>query len=1125
MVSNQCHLKNNSSSISDHSKVSFTTTKCLPSDKQLSSPSWKKRSPSSSSGTASMSSWSKTSTPIRSSSQINDFPTKLKMAIGRRPEEGLLGPELTDKNSVEYFGKTSQQSETSNPGKAKEFQSVHDVFLERSMGDHKNEVTKERAVTDSRSWATSRARLEGLRTNNVVSDSSWINRKPRKHVTRTEMGCREASPQPPTAEILEKRAEAINLNPAAAPTEIMMNLSHSHKESDDGSNNADPAKDIHKNPSCVKNNIAVGRCSYLRNKDQLNSIQNGIKYKGRLQSFAETKSSDSMKNNDGSIQSAATPVGVKTGMGDDKFLSVAMATKTLCESTPEKKMLCVQKEGDCNAGKREGLEGTEISSIRQSRVEAMLAADASREKMKNVTENHLTGVVSSTPSISTHFDSSCSGLEQEYERRGLQQSKTQIQQLYSPDRVLFSQTVQRVDEGNAHPYTQGHLRKSKSNSNKLVGRGNIRSMHYRGKHARKLSSPEEPSKTSIAEGTSRSVKKPEDIGHSAVSSSRPIQRYLSAINAIAEVKSEKPCAVKESQGSCSDKSCSNVLDIYSETKKPFNSGYDGERILSTQMSRIRSLYEQERKTVVDDDSSIDVKSICSIFEESSISSNSKTSGDMKFESLRCRFEHKKSERAKTCSLRDKFETRSRKAKFNTNFGNSSRKRSITMPSECSETSTQGNSSVSKLEEKLDVPCKGVKKMINKKLSSSGDCNAASTNVIQTEDMKISRNDATPHCEKTTREYPQNDKQISPIYKHDIALSVQDRIKSFSAQTEFAGKITKQERHQERMGEFSKESQQTPQQNLPFSAFDKKSEESERTDNDGYEDGVTLDLSISEVSVLTTPTCIRSREELSTVSRQSSDLRVLSEASSDQTSEAATPLLAMSLRSKYLNSSDDFGNFANRNFSDRLAVTNNNSKWTPLTTPINEKMGDTEKSEDLAWSFGDTAFDYLQMEKESGDENSVWQPSWGSLDESGWQSFETWNADIQSNLANIVGKQSNGDKRDNEGKEKNSQSRHFLPKIGPVPIPKYKENGEGLTTKSTTLSSAFMNKLQSLREARIRRNSRLLISKLSKNRNQVQSGSPPAGSDKCNRVDVHSVSQQGSSTHFGGDHFANCLEIE
>ena len=135
----------------------------------------------------------------------------------------------------------------------------------------------------------------------------------------------------------------------------------------------------------------------------------------------------------------------------------------------------------------------------------------------------------------------------------------------------------------------------------------------------------------------------------------------------------------------------------------------------------------------------------------------------------------------------------------------------------------------------------------------------------------------------------------------------------------------------------------------------------RADSEGYDDGVTLDLSIAEVSCLTNPTCMLSKGDVSvdgTSSRVSKDMEVAeveglgpSEASSSQTSEAAAPLLALTMRTKFTNSSDDFGYFSQHSFGDRLS-SGTQSKWVPLTAPIEENMGGamehTGDMSDPAW---------------------------------------------------------------------------------------------------------------------------------------------------------------------------------
>uniref|UniRef100_A0A7S1XZ55 Uncharacterized protein n=1 Tax=Grammatophora oceanica TaxID=210454 RepID=A0A7S1XZ55_9STRA len=108
----------------------------------------------------------------------------------------------------------------------------------------------------------------------------------------------------------------------------------------------------------------------------------------------------------------------------------------------------------------------------------------------------------------------------------------------------------------------------------------------------------------------------------------------------------------------------------------------------------------------------------------------------------------------------------------------------------------------------------------------------------------------------------------------------------------------------------------------------------KTESEAYDDGVTLDLSIAEVSVLTNPTCLQSKTDTETNSASrgpreiqapeatdgegTTEGRGPSEASSSQASEAAAPLIALTMKMQYAKSDD-------------YTV----DKWEPLESSIDE----------------------------------------------------------------------------------------------------------------------------------------------------------------------------------------------
>ena len=133
---------------------------------------------------------------------------------------------------------------------------------------------------------------------------------------------------------------------------------------------------------------------------------------------------------------------------------------------------------------------------------------------------------------------------------------------------------------------------------------------------------------------------------------------------------------------------------------------------------------------------------------------------------------------------------------------------------------------------------------------------------------------------------------------------------------------------------------------------------------GYDDGVTLDLSIADVSQLTNPTCLQSKEggaaesssegdgsseHTSDVGRgANTDGKGPSEASSSQASEAAVPLIA---RMKF---SDDTSsvNSAKGVFPGRSKSVQHSARWEPLTPVVDETEVARESPDgthESAWS--------------------------------------------------------------------------------------------------------------------------------------------------------------------------------
>lgn len=183
---------------------------------------------------------------------------------------------------------------------------------------------------------------------------------------------------------------------------------------------------------------------------------------------------------------------------------------------------------------------------------------------------------------------------------------------------------------------------------------------------------------------------------------------------------------------------------------------------------------------------------------------------------------------------------------------------------------------------------------------------------------------------------------------------------------------------------------------PIKSEAKRLEYENRTDSEGYDDGVTLDLSIADVSCLTNPTCLRSKEDASldgassrfSKDREVTDGRGPSEASSSQTSEAAAPLLAMTMRAKFTNSSDDFGHFSQRSFGDRLS-SGPQSKWIPLTSPIEENLVDAVEhagdSSDPAWDLRNIKARFAERQAMKANKTRLEEAGGADL----WEPFESF----------------------------------------------------------------------------------------------------------------------------------------
>jgi hypothetical protein len=368
----------------------------------------------------------------------------------------------------------------------------------------------------------------------------------------------------------------------------------------------------------------------------------------------------------------------------------------------------------------------------------------------------------------------------------------------------------------------------------------------------------------------------------------------------------------------------------------------------------------------------------------------------------------------------------------------------------------------------------------------------------------------------------------------------------------------------------------------------------RTDSEGYDDGVTLDLSIADVSQLTNPTCLRSiggsfegaSSRASNADGLEQEGRGPSEASSSQTSEAAAPLIALAMRARYTNSSDDYGNFAQKSFGERLVAPGTQSKWVPLTAPIEEDEGGgpdrNADSSDPAWDLRNikARFAQRQAERENtakkktperktvGSNPKVWDQS--ELD--GWEPFKTeqfqtsfGNETSQKDVVKSGPAQSETrlvvDKRARKGpvdppptlptKAKVGGARDVSPTAARAKksAPKTKVDPPSPKTPYSQ-QAALMSKLRSLKEARIRRNTTFVrkVPAARSNRPDIGASRPPSGFSSArqgNNVssrrqsptqysemrrrsnpeeEEHSISTM-SSTKFGGEKFDGCLDLD
>jgi hypothetical protein len=167
----------------------------------------------------------------------------------------------------------------------------------------------------------------------------------------------------------------------------------------------------------------------------------------------------------------------------------------------------------------------------------------------------------------------------------------------------------------------------------------------------------------------------------------------------------------------------------------------------------------------------------------------------------------------------------------------------------------------------------------------------------------------------------------------------------------------------------------------------------------YDDGVTLDLSVAEISQLTNPTCIQSKDEAGAdssseaSSEHTSDVnrgsnvegKHPSEASSSQTSEAAAPLIA---RIRFSDDASGSVNSTKGAVPSRTRSTTSAARWEPLTPVVDETTEPARQSPDgtqeTAWSPDEIQATFpVESNVKTGAAkiNKVWQPFQGENRES------------------------------------------------------------------------------------------------------------------------------------------------
>jgi len=247
-----------------------------------------------------------------------------------------------------------------------------------------------------------------------------------------------------------------------------------------------------------------------------------------------------------------------------------------------------------------------------------------------------------------------------------------------------------------------------------------------------------------------------------------------------------------------------------------------------------------------------------------------------------------------------------------------------------------------------------------------------------------------------------------------------------------------------------------------------------------DDGVTLDLSIAEVSGLTNPTFLRSKEdasgEYSSTATSYHNSRVCvpehhdgrgpSEASSSQPSEAATPLLTMALRSKFVNSSDDFYYTPFGRSSGMLVELNgeesddsrDNSAWDPdvFGKRVSSLISHTQ---DNLTGQGWMAF----QEQELSDK-------WENFGSSNFMHQARWKEE-SSSAQNLIAQR---DEARSQTTINSLDPQGMVPNFEPInePIQWASSAGQGHTVGQSK-HKALISKLRSLKEARVRRSSRLM----------------------------------------------------